>query len=350
MDNINIIEVKNIIKQFDGEVILKDLSFNIKQGEFISILGPSGCGKTTTLNLINGKEKPDSGDILFQGESLKNIPMNKRLINTIFQNYALFPRMTVFQNIAYGPIVSKKKYNDYAPEVFKFLNLVGLKGFEDKNVSDLSGGQQQRVALARALINKPQVLLLDEPFAALDVQLRKKMQQELKKIQKEIGITFVLITHDQEEALSLSDRVIVLNKGVIQQVGSPEEIYNEPENKWVANFIGESNIIYDGVFIKDNCLGIDHLKIDCSDTGFGQMEKNIDIVIRPEDIDIVPLGKGYFDGEVISTVFKGVNWEIIFKTKYRNFIIHTTDLVEIGKKMSIIWNAEDNHVMWKEVE
>ncbi|UZQ29683.1 MAG: ABC transporter ATP-binding protein [Spiroplasma phoeniceum] len=346
----NILELRNISKQYEGKVVLKGINLNIKEGEFVTLLGPSGCGKTTTLRIIAGFEQPNSGELFFLRKDYLKTPVHKREVNTVFQNYALFPHLTVFDNIAYGLKVKRNKYDVIETEVKKFLQLVGLEGFEDKSVEQLSGGQLQRVALARALINKPKVLLLDEPMAALDVKLRKKMQAELKTLQEEIGITFILVTHDQEEALTLSDRIIVMNDGAIQQVGTPAEIYNEPENLWTAQFIGDSNIISNAIFIKDNLVAIDGKKIVCVDRGFGENEDQIDIIIRPEDIDIVPIGKGLFTGIVKRVNFKGVYWEIIVKCKERKYLIHSTDSVEEGDQVDISWNVEDIHVMWKEID
>ncbi|AGM25725.1 spermidine/putrescine ABC transporter ATP-binding protein [Spiroplasma syrphidicola EA-1] len=346
----NILELRNVSKQYEGKVVLKGINLNIKEGEFVTLLGPSGCGKTTTLRIIGGLEQPDSGELLFLGKDLLKTPIHKREINTVFQNYALFPHLNVFNNIAYGLQIKRKKYDYIEREVKKFLNLVGLAGFEDKNVEQLSGGQRQRVALARALINRPKVLLLDEPMAALDVKLRKKMQGELKALQEEIGITFILVTHDQEEALSMSDRIIVMNGGAIQQVGTPTEIYNEPENIWTAQFIGESNIIANAVFVRDNLVAFDDKEFVCSDRGFGEDSNQIDIIIRPEDIDIVSPTKGFFTGIVEEIIFKGVHWEIIVQCPKRKFLIHSTDKVDEGTKVGLHWNVEDIHVMWKEID
>ncbi len=346
----NILELRNISKQYDGKVVLKGINLNIKEGEFVTLLGPSGCGKTTTLRIIAGFEQPNSGELLFLGKDYLKTPVHKREVNTVFQNYALFPHLTVFDNIAYGLKIKRTKYDILEKEVKKFLLLVGLESFEDKSVELLSGGQRQRVALARALINKPKVLLLDEPMAALDVKLRKKMQAELKALQEEIGITFILVTHDQEEALTMSDRIIVMNDGTIQQVGTPTEIYNEPENIWTAQFIGDSNIISNAIFLKDNFVQFDGKKFECVDRGFGEKEDQIDIMIRPEDIDIVPVGKGFFTGVVTSVNFKGVHWEIIVECKERKYLIHSTDKVEEDEKVDISWNVEDIHVMWKEID
>lgn len=348
----NILELRNITKDYDGQVVLKGISLNIKEGEFVTLLGPSGCGKSTTLRIIAGLESPNNGELYFQGDNLLTVPVYKRQINTVFQNYALFPHFNVFDNIAYGLGFKDKKLskNEIKKQVKEYLDLVNLPGYEDKKIDQLSGGEKQRVAIARALINKPKILLLDEPMAALDIKLRKKMQIELKKIQQEIGITFVLVTHDQEEALTLSDRVIVLSSGQIQQIGTPEDIYNEPENLWTAQFVGESNIIDNAVFIKDYKVKIDNKEFACVDRGFGENQENIDIVIRPEDIDIIKEDTGFFNGKVISVIFKGVHWEIIVQCDNRNYLIHTTDHEEIDSEVAIKWNTEDIHVMWKDID
>ncbi|ATZ18966.1 spermidine/putrescine ABC transporter ATP-binding protein [Williamsoniiplasma somnilux] len=350
MEN-NIIEIRNVTKDYDGRVVLKGISFNVREGEFITLLGPSGCGKTTTLRILGGFENPNAGEVLFEGKNLLPIKINKRQINTIFQSYALFPHLNVFENIAFGLKNKKSKKELIEREVMKQIRQVGLEGFEDKRVTDLSGGQRQRVAIARALVMKPRVLLLDEPMAALDVHLRKTMQEELKRLQKEIGITFIMVSHDQEEALAMSDRIVVLNEGTIQQIGTPTDIYNEPENLWVARFIGSSNVIQDAVFIKDKLVNFDGKDFECVDNGFGIDEDNIDLVIRPEDIDIRKPNIGFFNGEVTNAIFKGVYWEItVNTTKKRQWLVHTTDFFEIGTKVSIKWNVEDIHVMWKEID
>ncbi|AAT75869.1 spermidine/putrescine ABC transporter ATP-binding component [Mesoplasma florum L1] len=350
MEN-NILELRNVTKDYDGKVVLKGIDLNIKEGEFITLLGPSGCGKTTTLRIVAGFEKPNSGQIMFEGKDLLPIPINKRQFNTIFQSYALFPHLNVFDNIAFGLRTKKTKKDILQREVLKQIRQVGLEGFEDRNINDLSGGQKQRVAIARALVMKPKVLLLDEPLAALDVQLRQHMREELKRLQREIGITFLMVSHDQEEALSISDRVVVMNEGSIQQIGTPEDIYNEPENLWVAKFIGQSNIIEDGIFIEDNKVQIDGKTFVCDDTNFGENEKSIDIVIRPEDIEIKKTNAGFFNGTVMHTTFKGVHWELLVETtKKRIWKIHTTQAFKVDDKVSIKWNDEAIHVMWKEVE
>lgn len=350
MNRKNILEIRNLTKDYEGKVILRGISFNIREGEFITLLGPSGCGKSTTLNIIGGREKPTSGEILFENKNLLPIPSNKRQINTIFQSYALFPQYDVYDNIAYGLRIKKTKEEIIEKEVLKYIKKMGLEGYENKRIHELSGGQKQRVAIARALILQPRVLLLDEPMAALDVQLRKKMQDELKTLQEEIGITFVLVTHDQEEALTLSDRIVVMNQGVIQQIGTPQEIYNYPENKWVSNFIGSSNTIENGIFIKDELVEFDGLQFKTESKGFGENEYNIDIVLRPEDIIISKKGKGFFKGIVENVIFKGVHYEITVKTEFRIFVVHTTSFFDFDEEVNISWEDDDIHVMWKEID
>ncbi|MCL8209489.1 spermidine/putrescine ABC transporter ATP-binding protein [Spiroplasma attinicola] len=346
----NILELRNVAKEYDGKIVLRGISLNIHEGEFMTILGPSGCGKTTLLRLIAGFEKPSSGQILFQGKDLIKIPIYKRQINTIFQSYALFPHLNVFDNIAYGLKLKKINKDRIRKEVLKALNLVKLEGMEDKDINDLSGGQKQRVAVARALVLNPKILLLDEPFAALDLKLRQQMQLELKKIQREVEITFIFITHDQEEAFTMSDRVVVLNNGQMQQIGSSQDIYNEPENKWTAQFVGSSNVIENATFLKDNLVFFDGQKFKCVDRGFGTNEKNIDLIIRPEDIDLGKPDHGFFNGIVRSVIFKGVVWEISVRVNRRKWLIHTTDFFAVGDIVSLRWNVEDIHVMWKEIE
>ena len=297
-----IIELNNITKSFDGETVLDDISLDIYDNEFLTLLGPSGCGKTTTLRLIGGFETPDKGDIIFMGENINDVPPYKRNVNTVFQRYALFPHLNVFENIAF-PLREKKVDRDEIEEkVEEMLSLVALKGFEHRSVTSLSGGQQQRVAIARALVSRPKVLLLDEPLAALDLKLRKDMQQELKKIQKATGITFIFVTHDQEEALSMSDTVVVMSEGRIQQIGTPIDIYNEPTNAFVADFIGESNIV-DGIMLEDRKVSFSGHTFDCVDAGFGRREP-VDVVVRPEDVDVVPEEKGMLRGVVIMSMLK----------------------------------------------
>ncbi|CBW53922.1 Spermidine/putrescine ABC transporter ATP binding component [Mycoplasma mycoides subsp. capri LC str. 95010] len=350
MEN-NILELRNVTKEYDGQVVLKGISFNVKEGEFITLLGPSGCGKTTILKIIGGSQKPNSGEILFEDKNLIPIPINKRQFNTIFQSYALFPHLNVFDNVAFGLTIKKTKKDIIEREVMRQIRQVGLEGYENKKIDELSGGQKQRVAIARALVMKPKVLLLDEPMAALDVKLRKTMQEELKRLQQDIGITFIMVSHDQEEALSMSDRIVVMNQGTIQQIGTPEEIYNEPENAWVANFIGSSNIINDGIFLEDNKIKFDGKVFECIDTNFGENESSIDIIIRPEDIIIKNPNNGFFNAKVIKTTFKGIHWEVVVETsKKRQWIIHTINEYDIDQQVSIKWKPANVHVMWKEVD
>ena len=340
-----LIELKNITKTFDDQQILKGINLNIYENEFLTLLGPSGCGKTTTLRIIAGFDEADGGEIWFDGIEISKLPPYKREINTVFQKYALFPHLNVFDNIAFGLNIKKTEKTVVAQKVEKMLELVGLSGYEKRDISSLSGGQQQRVAIARALINEPKVLLLDEPLGALDAKLRKEMQTELKKIQKEVGITFIYVTHDQEEALSMSDTVVVMNDGYIQQIGAATDVYNEPENRFVANFIGESNII-EGTMIKDCLVKFDDYEFECVDKGFKDNEE-IEVVLRPEDIDIVKPDDAKLTGTVTSIVFKGVHYEIIVETKYREYMIHTTDYYGVGLEVGLTFGPEDIHVMWK---
>ncbi len=347
-----ILEINNLTKQFDGSVVLKGVSFNIHENEFITILGPSGCGKTTLLRIIAGLDKPDSGKVILYNKSLRNIPSFKRPVNTIFQSYALFPHMNVFDNIAYSLNIRKINKTIIKKQVKEFLKLVDLVGMENRKIHQLSGGQKQRVAIARALINKPKILLLDEPMSALDVKLRKQMQINLKNIQKEIGITFILVTHDQEEALFLSDKVLVMNDGSVEQIGTPEEIYNEPENSWVAGFVGLSNIIEDGLLIRKDLVQFDNIKFKCfTNHDFGTNENSIDIIIRPEDIDICKINSGYFNAQIISKNFKGIFWEIKVKYKNRIFLINTiNEKLNLNDNVGIHWDPEDIHIMWKKID
>ncbi|MDV3198329.1 MAG: ABC transporter ATP-binding protein [Vigna little leaf phytoplasma] len=425
-----LIELKNVTKIINNHIILNDINLQIKKNEFVTLLGPSGCGKTTILKIIGGFTNLSSGDIYFNNKSLLSIPPHRRLINTVFQKYALFPHLNVFENIAFGLTIKdfnyeiknkikilKKKWQQKNKEiknfyqmkmnqekiskpkflwsilnlssnkniinlkkelkkqlcdlkqktnlelislqkqilsnkdktkiikekVLKYLKLVGLKGFEKREINELSGGQQQRVAIARALINEPQVLLLDEPLAALDLKLRQEMQYELKEIQKNSGITFIFVTHNQEEALTMSDKVVVINQGEIQQIGTPQDIYNEPINRFTAKFIGESNLIQ-GIFKKDFLVYFDEQEFSCVDFGF-EINQKVDILIRPEDIDIVDYSKGLLTGIVNNILFKGVHWEVIVKTKHRNYIIHTTDFVAKNTEVGIFFQSEDLHVM-----
>ena len=312
MEKKKLIEFRNIVKNFDGQFVLKGINLDIDEKEFVTLLGPSGCGKTTLLRILGGFLDADEGKVIFDGEEISDKPPYERELNTVFQKYALFPHLSVYENIAFGLKIKKMSQDVIDQKVMKMLKLIGLEGYENKNVTLLSGGQQQRIAIARALVNEPKVLLLDEPLAALDLKLRKEMQYELKRIQQEVGITFIFVTHDQEEALTMSDKIVVLNKGEIQQVGTPEEIYNEPANRFVAQFIGESNII-SGTMLEDYKVRFDDITFDCVDFGYKENEK-VDVVIRPEDIDIVDVKDGKMTGEVLSVLFKGMHYEIIVET------------------------------------
>ena len=334
-----LIELDNLTKEYNGQVVLKGIHLEINEKEFVTLLGPSGCGKTTTLRIMGGFEEANGGTVLFDGQDISGLPPYKRELNTVFQKYALFPHMDVFDNIAFGLKIKKMDKETIKHKVNRMLDLVGLAGFGQRNINQLSGGQQQRVAIARALVNEPKVLLLDEPLGALDLKMRKTMQIELKNIQQEVGITFVYVTHDQEEALTMSDTIVVMNEGQIQQIGTPIDIYNEPENRFVAQFIGESNII-EGIFVKDG------KQFECVDKGFDDGQ-DVDIVLRPEDLDIVEVGKGKIEGVVTSIVFKGVHYEIIVETKDRDYMVHTTDISEVGKKVNLDFWPEDIHVMDK---
>ena len=340
-----IIELRGISKSFDGELVLDNISLDIKDKEFVTLLGPSGCGKTTTLRLIGGFEKADQGEIFFDGEEISELPPYKRNVNTVFQKYALFPHLNVFENIAFGLRLARVPNDEVTARVQEMLALVSLKGFEKKNVNLLSGGQQQRVAIARALVNKPRVLLLDEPLGALDLKLRKDMQAELKKIQQATGITFIYVTHDQEEALSMSDTVVVMQNGKIQQIGSPTDIYNEPENAFVADFIGESNIL-DGVMLSDCRVRFAGHTFECVDGGFSKNEP-VDVVVRPEDIDVVHPENGMLRCTVTSVTFKGVHWEIIVDVDGFKWMIQTTDYVAEGANIGIYIEPDAIHIMKK---
>lgn len=340
-----IIEFKNISKEFDGEVVLNNINLDIYDKQFVTFLGPSGCGKTTTLRIVGGFETPDSGDLYFEGKKINDVPPHKRHINTVFQKYALFPHMNVFENIAFSLRLQKLSNDEITKRVKEMLELVALKGFERKNVTKLSGGQQQRVAIARALISHPRILLLDEPLGALDLKLRKDMQNELKKIQKKTGITFIYVTHDQEEALSMSDVVVVMADGEIQQIGSPIDIYNEPVNAFVADFIGESNIV-DGVMNEDFKVTFSGHTFDCVDKGFNKNEA-VDVVVRPEDVDVVEIEKGMLKGVVTSVTFKGVHYEIIVDINGFKWMIQSTDYVAPEAEIGIYIEPDAIHIMKK---
>ncbi len=341
-----IIELKHITKSFDGEEpVLRDINLDVYDNEFLTLLGPSGCGKTTILRIIGGFEQPDEGDVLFLGERINDIPAHKRNVNTVFQRYALFPHLNVFENIAFPLRERHVPRTEIEEKVHELLELVALKGFENRSVTRLSGGQQQRVAIARALISHPRVLLLDEPLGALDLKLRKDMQQELKNIQKKTGITFIFVTHDQEEALSMSDTIVVMSEGKIHQIGSPTDIYNEPKNAFVADFIGESNIL-DGVMVQDRLVTFSGYTFPCVDEGFGT-NRPVDVVVRPEDVDIVPVDKGMLRGTVTSVTFMGVHYEIIVDIGGFKWMIQTTDFVGEGETIGLYIEPDAIHVMEK---
>ena len=345
MEKENIVELKNISVDFDGEPVLNGLNLAIRDKEFITLLGPSGCGKTTTLRLIAGFLEPDSGDVMFEGKKINGVPAYKRQVNTIFQRYALFPHLNVYENIAFGLRVKKLPEKEIKAKVAEMLKLVNLTGFEKRHIDTLSGGQQQRVAIARAIANHPKVLLLDEPLAALDLKLRKDMQKELKKIQRQLGITFIFVTHDQEEALTMSDRVVVMDGGVIQQVGTPQDIYNEPLNAFVADFIGESNIV-DGVMRHDYVVEFSGHTFDCLDKSF-ETNEPVDVVVRPEDVDIVDSDKGMLKGTVTSVAFLGVHYEIIVDIGGFKWMIQTTDKHAVGDSVGLYIEPDAIHIMSK---
>ena len=349
-----LIRLADCVMAFDDEVVLDKINLSIRDKEFLTLLGPSGCGKTTTLRIIGGFQTPTSGDVLFDGVRINAVPPHKRTINTVFQKYALFPHLNVYENIAFGlriPKTDGKGNRVKLPEeeidqrVMEMLEIVNLKGFEKRRTTQLSGGQQQRVAIARALVNRPKVLLLDEPLGALDLKLRKDMQNELKRIQKAMEITFVYVTHDQEEALAMSDTVVVMDSGRIQQIGTPEDIYNEPRNAFVADFIGESNII-DGVMRSDGVVEIFNRRFQCLDGGF-EKDEPVDVVIRPEDVDIVPEEQGQLRGTVTSVTFKGMQYDIIVDFYGFKWLIQTTDLSPVGSRIGIKIDPDGIHVMKK---
>ena len=345
-----LIRLTNCTMAFDEEVVLNNINLSINDKEFLTLLGPSGCGKTTTLRIIGGFWKPTSGDVFFDGVRINDVPPHKRMVNTVFQKYALFTHLNVYDNIAFGlklqrPDGKKIEKAEINSRIMEMLEVVSLKGFEKRDISTLSGGQQQRVAIARALVNRPKVLLLDEPLGALDMRLRKDMQNELKSIQQMTGITFVYVTHDQEEALAMSNTVVVMESGVIQQIGTPEDIYNEPENAFVADFIGESNIV-DGIMHSDGVVEIFGRKFMCLDGGFDTKEP-VDVVIRPEDIDIVDVRDGMLTGTVTSITFRGVLYDIIVDFKGFKWLIQTTDLSPVGSKIGIKIDPDGIHIMKK---
>ena len=340
-----IVELRGVSKSFDGELVLDHIDLDIYDNEFLTLLGPSGCGKTTTLRIIGGFETADEGEVIFMGEEIGSVPPHKRNVNTVFQRYALFPHLNVFENVSFPLREKKVPKAEIDQRVNEMLSLVALKGFEKRSVTSLSGGQQQRVAIARALVGRPKVLLLDEPLAALDLKLRKDMQQELKNIQKATGITFIFVTHDQEEALSMSDTVVVMSEGRIQQIGTPIDIYNEPKNAFVADFIGESNIV-DGVMLRDRRVSFSGHVFDCVDAGF-ELKEPVDVVIRPEDVDIVPADKGMLRGVVTSVTFLGVHYEIIVDINGFKWMIQTTDFVDVDEEIGLYIEPEAIHIMKK---
>ena len=329
-----LIDLQHISKSFDGELILDDLNLSIRENSFVTLLGPSGCGKTTTLRILGGFTSPDTGRVLFDGQDITKLPPNKRQLNTVFQKYALFPHMSIADNIAFG-LKIKNKPKSYIDDKIRYaLKLVNLSGYEKRDVTSLSGGQQQRIAIARAIVNEPRVLLLDEPLGALDLKLRQDMQYELIRLKNELGITFIYVTHDQEEALTMSDTIVVMNQGYIQQMGSPEQIYNEPENAFVADFIGESNIVH-GIMLQDELVEIFGARFACVDKGFGT-NKPVDVVIRPEDIDLVEPEKGTLVGTVTHLIFKGVHYEMEVTTPDGfEWLVHSTDMFPVGKQVGI---------------
>ena len=335
----------HISKGFGEQLVLDDLNLSVHENEFLTLLGPSGCGKTTTLRILGGFESPDKGQVIFDGQNITHLPPNKRNLNTVFQKYALFSHMSVSENIAFGLKISGKSDAYIKDKIRYALKLVNLEGYENRLPDSLSGGQQQRIAIARAIVNEPRLLLLDEPLGALDLKLRQDMQYELIRLKNELGITFIYVTHDQEEALTMSDTIVVMNQGYIQQMGSPEDIYNEPQNAFVADFIGESNII-EGIMIQDRLVQILGAKFDCVDTGFGQ-NKPVDVVIRPEDVDLVKPEKGTITGVVTHLIFKGVHYEMEVQANGFEWLVHSTDLFPVGQKVGIHVDPFDIQIMNK---
>ena len=340
-----LIRLRDLCMAFDDELVLDHINLYINDSEFLTLLGPSGCGKTTTLRIIGGFTTPTSGDVTFDGVRINDVPPHKRQINTVFQKYALFPHLDVFENIAFGLRIAKVPAEEIEERVTEMLGVVSLKGFEHRKITQLSGGQQQRVAIARARVNRPKVLLLDEPLGALDLRLRKDMQIELKRIQQQMGITFIYVTHDQEEALTMSDTVVVMDKGRIQQIGTPEDIYNEPKNAFVADFIGESNIL-NGTMVRDNVVKMYGKEFPCVDGGFAPNEP-VDVVIRPEDIDIVPVEQGQLVGTVTNVTFKGMQYDIIVDFRGFKWLIQTTDHSPVGARIGVKIDPDGFHIMKK---
>lgn len=341
----NIIDLKNVSKEYNGVTVLDNINLYIRKNEFLTLLGPSGCGKTTTLRIIGGFELPTKGNVIFEDKDITKVPPYERQINTVFQKYALFPHMNVFDNIAFGLKIKKLPQDEIQTKVKEMLRLVNLKGFENRSIDSLSGGQQQRIAIARALVNEPEVLLLDEPLGALDLKLRKEMQRELKEMQQRLGITFIYVTHDQEEALTMSDTIAIMDQGRIQQIGSPVDIYNEPKNAFVAKFIGESNIL-DGVMHQDFVVEFSNIIFECVDKGFNEMEE-VDVVIRPEDVEIVDIEDGKLKGKVESVIFKGVHYEMRININGFYWLAHSTIMKEEGKEVGINITPENIHIMKK---
>ena len=338
-----LVNLVNISKSFDNQMVLDDLNLYIRENEFLTLLGPSGCGKTTTLRILGGFETPDKGQVIFEGRDITNLPPNKRNLNTVFQKYALFPHMTIAENIAFGLKISGKSKSYINDKIKYALKLVNLDGFENRMPDSLSGGQQQRIAIARAIVNEPKLLLLDEPLGALDLKLRQDMQYELIRLKNELGITFIYVTHDQEEALTMSDTIVVMNQGYIQQIGTPESIYNEPENAFVADFIGDSNII-GATMIRDRLVEILGARFDCVDTGFGE-NKPVDVVIRPEDVELVSPEEGILQGTLIHSIFKGVHYEITVQSGKNEIVIQSTKSAKVGDMVGLNVEPDGIHVM-----
>ncbi|MEE8835446.1 MAG: spermidine/putrescine ABC transporter ATP-binding protein [Eubacteriales bacterium] len=340
-----LIELTDVSKSFDGNMVLDEINLYIRENEFLTLLGPSGCGKTTTLRILGGFEQPDTGRVFFDGKDITSLPPNKRQLNTVFQKYALFPHMTIAENIAFGLKIRKKPQSYINDKIRYALKLVNLEGTEDRYPDVLSGGQQQRIAIARAIVNEPKVLLLDEPLGALDLKLRQSMQYELMRLKRELGITFVYVTHDQEEALTMSDTIVVMNQGYIQQIGTPESIYNEPQNAFVADFIGDSNIV-DGIMVQDRLVEIFGTQFPCVDVGFGT-NRPVDVVIRPEDLELTSPEKGQIRGRVRSLIFKGVHYEMEIHTNAYDWLVHSTKMAEVGSEVGLTVDPFNIQIMNK---